>query len=234
MADAPDFDRAGPGQPARAAQQVDAPARQPALLAGIGIVRHHEVPPGQRGCHVDLRARADVARALHRLARAQQRLRRNTRPVRAFPADQLPLHDGDTQPARSQRRGTMLPRRPAAEDNHVIVPARAHRFLRRSLVRPGTSRPDDDHVVVAYVGSSVPACSATMYLAYQSGQFASASPMRFSCSPWAAEARRIASARSLAEPNEVTAGSTRPGSRVVTSWNSHPLPSGSLNETNEP
>ena len=25
-----------------------------------------------------------------------------------------------------------------------------------------------------------------------------------------------------------------PGSRVVTSWNSQPLPSGSLNETNEP
>jgi len=66
------------------------------------------------------------------------------------------------------------------------------------------------------------------------GQFASASPMRFSCSPWAAAARRIASARSLAEPNEVTARSTRPGSRVVTSWNSHPLPSGSLNEANEP
>src|SRR5450631_2976346 len=98
----------------------------------------------------------------------------------------------------------------------------------------GGFRPDDDHVVVAYAGSSVPACSATMYWAYQSGQFASASPMRFSCSPWAAAARRIASARSLAEPNEVTAGSTRPGSRVVTSWNSQLLPSGSLNETNEP
>ena len=58
--------------------------------------------------------------------------------------------------------------------------------------------------------------------------------MRFSCSPWAAAARRIAPARSLAEPNDVTAGSMRPGSRVVTSWNSQLLPSGSLNETNEP
>ena len=32
VADALDFDHAGAGQPARAAQQVDAPARQPALL----------------------------------------------------------------------------------------------------------------------------------------------------------------------------------------------------------
>ena len=86
----------------------------------------------------------------------------------------------------------------------------------------------------AHVGSSVPACSATMYRAYQSGQFASAWPMRFSCSPWAADARRIALARSLAEPNDVAAGSTRPGSRVVTSCSSQPLPSGSLNVANEP
>jgi len=73
-----------------------------------------------------------------------------------------------------------------------------------------------------------------MYAAYQAGQFSSAAPMRFSCSPWAIAARRIASARSLAEPNDVAAASTRPGSRVVISWNSQLLPSGSLNETNEP
>ena len=52
--------------------------------------------------------------------------------------------------------------------------------------------------------------------------------------PSAADARRIASARSLAEPNVVAAASTRPGSRVVTSWNRQLLPSGSLNETHEP
>src|SRR5512132_1934215 len=52
MAVAPDLDHAGAGQPARASQQVDAPARQPALLAGVGVVRHHEVPPGQRGLNV--------------------------------------------------------------------------------------------------------------------------------------------------------------------------------------
>jgi hypothetical protein len=58
--------------------------------------------------------------------------------------------------------------------------------------------------------------------------------MRFSCSPCAVAARIIAAARSLAEPNEVVAGSTRPGSRVVTSWNSQLFPSGSLKETNDP
>src|SRR5260221_1113819 len=58
-------------------------------------------------------------------------------------------------------------------------------------------RADDDNVVVPHVGSSVPACSATMYSAYQSGQFASRCPVRFSCCPWAASARRSALARSL-------------------------------------
>ena len=97
--------------------------RQPALLAGVGVVRHHEVAPGQRGLDVDLRGRAGVARALHRLARAQQRLRRNAGPVGALAADQLALDDGDAQPARRQRRGAVLARRPAAEDDHVIVAA---------------------------------------------------------------------------------------------------------------
>src|SRR5262245_57154195 len=35
----------------------------------------------------------------------------------------------------------------------------------------------------AYKGSSLPVCSATMYSAYQSDQFASRTPVRFSCSP---------------------------------------------------
>jgi hypothetical protein len=49
-------------------------------------------------------------------------------------------------------------------------------------------------------GSSVPVNSATMYAAYQSGQLSSGSPMRFSCSPCAAAARRRAPARSEMEP----------------------------------
>src|SRR5438128_6816982 len=92
---------------------------------------------------------------------------------------------------------------------------------------------NDDHVVVAYVGSSVPACSAIMYAEYQSGQFSSRCPMRFSCCPWAASARRSALARSFVDAKVVVAESMRPGSRVVSSWNSQPLPSGSWNEANE-
>ena len=62
---------ASASQPARAPQQVNATPRQPVLLAGVGIVRHHEIPPGQRGLNIDLRGRAGVARALHRFARAK-------------------------------------------------------------------------------------------------------------------------------------------------------------------
>jgi hypothetical protein len=39
---------------------------------------------------------------------------------------------------------------------------------------------DDDHVVIVHCGSSVPACSATIYAAYQAGQFSSRCPVRFS------------------------------------------------------
>jgi hypothetical protein len=67
----------------------------------------------------------------------------------------------------------------------------------------------------AHLGSSVPACSAAIYLAYHSDQFGSASLMRFPCSRWAAAARRSALSRSVPEPNEVIPGSMRPGSRSV-------------------
>src|SRR5258708_7336901 len=77
------------------------------------------------------RPRGGPARAPPRLTRAQQRLRRNTSPVGAHAAHQLSLNDGDAQPARRQRRGAMLAGRPGAENDHVIVTARAHRYLRR-------------------------------------------------------------------------------------------------------
>src|SRR5580692_6165630 len=76
-----------------------------------------------------------------------------------------------------------------------------------------------------HLGSSVPACSAAMYAAYQSGQFASRCPLCFSCSPWAAAARRIALARSFADAKVVVAGSMRPGNRRLTSWTIHAFPS---------
>src|SRR5947207_3074833 len=87
---------------------------------------------------------------------------------------------------------------------------------------------------VAQVGNSVPACSAAMYAAYQSGQFSSrCPPLRFSCWPCAASVRRKALAKSLTEPKDVTPESMRPDSRVVISCNSQLLPSGSLNVARE-
>ena len=66
----------------------------------------------------------------------------------------------------------------------------------------------------AHDGSCFPACSRTMYSAYQSGQFASCWPVRFSCSPCAAAARRSAVASSVDEVNVVS-------SKVDTSGQSH-------------
>ena len=82
-------------------------------------------------------------------------------------------------------------------------------------------------------GSFSPDCSATMYAAYQSDQFGSATPVRFSCSPCAASARRIALARSPADAKDVDLESIRPGNRVVIYCSSQPLPSGSLKVANE-
>ena len=53
--------------------------------------------------------------------------------------------------------------------------------------------------LLPYNGSSLPACSATMYSAYQSGQFASRCPVRLSCSPCAASARLSVWDRSLTD-----------------------------------
>src|SRR5262249_28774871 len=61
--------------------------------------------------------------------------RRYAGPVGALAADQLALDDGDAQAARRQRGRAVLAGRPAAEN---------------------------DHVVVAHAGSSVPACTSLL------------------------------------------------------------------------
>ena len=53
----------GAGQSASAAKQVDAVVGKPALLAGVGVVRDHEVAPGKRRVDVDLGARPRRSRA---------------------------------------------------------------------------------------------------------------------------------------------------------------------------
>ena len=141
--DTVDLDDTGAGQPAVAPQQVDVVLGEPALLAGVGIVRHHEVPPRQRGLDVDLCAGAGLARTVHRLARAQQRLGRNARPVGALTADQLPFDDGDVQSAGGQRRSAVLTGGAAAEHDHVIVRIGVARVDMAAPVLVRRFRPDD-------------------------------------------------------------------------------------------
>ena len=117
---------------------------QPALLAGVGVVGDHEVAPGERRLDVDLGGGGRLAGGVHRLARTQQRLGRDARPVRALAADQLALDDGDAQAALGQRAGAVLARRAAAEHDHVVVaghvgsssPARSRTMYARVPVRP--------------------------------------------------------------------------------------------------
>ena len=121
------------GEPARASQQVDAVVGQPALLAGVGVVGDHEVTPGEGRLDVDLGARRRLARGMHRLAGAQQRLGRDACPVGALAPDQLALDERDPQAALGQLAGAVLARRAAAEDDDVVVGAHA--------VEPIASRP---------------------------------------------------------------------------------------------
>ena len=138
-----------PASSAAPADQVDPVLAEPALLPGVGVVGHHEVAPGERGLGVDRRRRGRLVGRVGGLAGAQERLRRDARPVRALAADQLALDERDAKAALGERARAVLAGRAAA---------------------------DHDHVVVAHSGSSAPACSATMYAAYQSGQFSSYSP----------------------------------------------------------
>ena len=111
----------GAGEPAGPAQQRDALLGQPALLPRVRVVGDHEVAVRERGVDVDLGGRRRLPRRVHGLARPQQRLRRDARPVRALAADQLPLDDGDAEPALGERAGAVLPGRPAAQDDDVVV-----------------------------------------------------------------------------------------------------------------
>jgi cation/acetate symporter len=135
------------------------------------------------------------------------RVRGHDRRVAAHPANrprQRRPGDAADAPARGAEQADLPHGNPG-------VAARPGPPATCSLTMARPAGPED------HVGSCAPDCSATMYAAYQSGQFGSAWPMRFSCSPCAAEARRSALARSLAEAKESSPGSTRPASRVVTS-----------------
>ena len=76
--------------------------------------------------------RGRLVRGVRRLARAQQRLGRDARPVRALAADELALDERDAQAALGERAGAVLAGRAAADDDDVVV---AHvRQLRAGLL----------------------------------------------------------------------------------------------------
>ena len=113
-----------PGEPAAAPQKRDPVVRQPALLTGVGVVGDHEVPPRERGLRRRPRRSpphcARRARPLPGAAASWTECRPSTstprRPARA-------RRSVDAQPTRGQLAGTMLARRAAADDDHVIVGA---------------------------------------------------------------------------------------------------------------
>jgi hypothetical protein len=147
----------------------------------------------------------------------------------------------DTSPAGGPqyllRKGSRLSLPAKKRTRHAPSQAPCEHGLPSAAKRPFTSRPpmvQSMELAAIYDRSCLPACSATMYAAYQAGQSASRWPRRFSCSPCAASARRSALAKSAVDANAVSAASIRPGSRVVTSCSNQLLPSGSLKVANEP
>ena len=156
MAHAIHFDNTYSSQPANTAQQSNALGREPALLAGIGVVGNHVIAPRKRRGNVNLGSCRRFARLVNRLPRAQQRLGRDTRPVRALATHQSSLHKSNPKTAVRQLARTVLAWRTAAYDNDVIAA----------------------HVRAPWLPSlEPPACSCTMYCAYQSGQSGSGCPI---------------------------------------------------------
>jgi hypothetical protein len=121
MGHAVDVDDSGAGQPAGAAQQVDARVCEPALLAGVGVVRDHEVAPGERSLDVHLGGCRRVARRLNRLAGTQQGLRRDAGEVGALSSHELALHQSHAQASLCQSASAVLAGRASADNDHVVV-----------------------------------------------------------------------------------------------------------------
>ena len=93
--------------------------------------------------------------------------------------------------------------------------------------------------VAAFTASSgvLPFSRATMYAAYQPDQWCFGAVGSYW--PWCSSASRQKISQCLDvvhgwAPCQSLGSRYRPGRRCVTSWSNQPLPSGSLNEANEP
>jgi hypothetical protein len=97
-------------QPAVAADQRHTPALQPRDLPGVVETADELVAASQDRLHVELagnrlRCPGNAARFGQRLSRAQQRLGRHARVVRALTPDQLCLHNGHVMAPPGQPSG---------------------------------------------------------------------------------------------------------------------------------
>src|SRR4051812_46460284 len=140
-------DAARPLDVALAADELDALLVEPLDRVLVLPVRGHEVAVLERRAEVDrpvhrLRGARHLARSLHGLARPQERLRRDARPVRALAADQLALDDRDAHATIRQFPGADLPDRTRSDDDCVVAishafPSCCHQLTRRG---PGPDR----------------------------------------------------------------------------------------------
>ena len=95
VAHAVDLDDTRSRQPAAAAQQINVMISQPPLLSGVGIVRHHEIPPSEDGLDVHFCRRDRLPRSMHCFTGSQEGFRRDACPIRALTPHELPFHNGD-------------------------------------------------------------------------------------------------------------------------------------------
>ena len=130
----------GPGEPAAAAQQIDAVVGEPLRRACVGVLRDHVVAPRQCRFDVDVRSRGRVVRVVYGFTRAEQGLGRDAGPVGALASHQLTLDHGDAETALGQRAGAVLTGRAGAEDDDVVVGVLGVLGVHGFTLRPAAGR----------------------------------------------------------------------------------------------
>jgi hypothetical protein len=116
---------------ATTAKQLDPALLQPGQLACVVEVVDDLVAPRERSCNVELafgrlRRPLNAARLRQRLRGAEQALRGHAGEIRAFPADQVLLDQGDRKVCLGQAPCAHLPSRPRPQHQHVELPDLVH------------------------------------------------------------------------------------------------------------
>ena len=106
------------------AKHLDALPLEVGRLGPVLVLRHHEVAPREGTLRSDTSAHRlagarRLARRLQRLARPQQRLRRDTGPIVTLTPDQPALHNRHPKARVSETPRTMLARRTGTDNDDV-------------------------------------------------------------------------------------------------------------------